>query len=194
MKHRILATVMILILPAMAGAQRFQRVRGTIIDKESKTTLPGATISITDLVPAPGAATDDNGNFVIDSVPVGKHNILISYMGYESRTLNDVLVTSAKEVVLPVELEEKVVKIGEVVVLQKREHINEMALVSTRTFDVQETERYAGSRNDPARMASNFAGAQGGDDSRNDIVIRGNSPQIFLIPTISIFRVLQVGR
>ncbi len=177
MKHRILATVMILILPVMAGAQRFQRVRGTITDKESKTTLPGATISITDLVPAPGAATDDNGNFVIDSVPVGKHNILISYMGYESRTLNDVLVTSAKEVVLPVELEEKVVKIGEVVVLQKREHINEMALVSTRTFDVQETERYAGSRNDPARMASNFAGAQGGDDSRNDIVIRGNSPQ-----------------
>jgi len=34
----------------------------------------------------------------------------------------------------------------------------------------------AGSRGEPARMASNFAGVQGADDSRNDIVIRGNSP------------------
>ena len=39
-----------------------------------------------------------------------------------------------------------------------------------------ETNLYAGSRSDPARMASNFAGVQGADDSRNDIVVRGNSP------------------
>jgi hypothetical protein len=60
------------------------------------------------------------------------------------------------------------------VVRAKRRTINEMAIVSTVTFDVQETERYAGSRGDPARMASNFAGVQGADDSRNDIVVRGN--------------------
>ncbi|MGZ4078714.1 MAG: hypothetical protein ACXVDW_14610, partial [Bacteroidia bacterium] len=41
---------------------------------------------------------------------------------------------------------------------------------------IEETERYAGSRSDPARMAANFAGIQGTDDSRNDIVVRGNSP------------------
>ncbi len=91
--------------------------------------------------------------------------------------MSDVLVTSAKEVVLPLELEESAVKVDEVVVSKKKEHINDMALISTKTFDVQETERYAGSRSDPARMASNFAGTQGGDDSRNDIIVRGNSPQ-----------------
>ncbi|MBK9456946.1 MAG: hypothetical protein IPO24_15865 [Bacteroidetes bacterium] len=58
----------------------------------------------------------------------------------------------------------------------KREVNNEMAVVSVRTFSVEETDRYAGSRGDPARMASNFAGVQGADDSRNDIVVRGNSP------------------
>jgi hypothetical protein len=52
-----------------------------------------------------------------------------------------------------------------------------MATVSAREFTVDETMRYAGSRGDPARTASNFAGVQGADDSRNDIVIRGNSPQ-----------------
>ena len=53
---------------------------------------------------------------------------------------------------------------------------NEMALVSARKFSVEETNLYAGSRGEPARMATNFAGVQGSDDSRNDIVVRGNTP------------------
>ena len=53
---------------------------------------------------------------------------------------------------------------------------NDMALVSVTSFSVAETDKYAGSRGDPARMASNYAGVQGADDSRNDIVVRGNSP------------------
>lgn len=172
-----LALFLALVFPVLCNAQRLQRVRGNVVDKETKMPLTGVVVVISDMTPAPGGATDDRGNFVIDSIPVGKHNVTLSYLGYESRTLKDVLVTSAKEVVLPLEIEEKIVEMNEVKVLFKREHINDMALASTRTFDVQETERYAGSRSDPARMASNFAGAQGGDDSRNDIVIRGNSPQ-----------------
>jgi hypothetical protein len=74
-------------------------------------------------------------------------------------------------------MEELARKMDEVVVTSKKDHINEMAIISAKTFDVQETERYAGSRADPARMASNFAGVLGADDSRNDIIIRGNSPQ-----------------
>lgn len=168
---------LLVLLPGICLAQRVQRIKGTVVDKESKIALPGVSVSVTDVQPAIGGVTDTNGNFVINNVPFGKHRITISYIGYQSVTMNDILVTSAKEVVLPVEIEESAVKMNEVVVSHKREHINDMALVSTKTFDVQETERYAGSRNDPARMASNFAGVQGGDDSRNDIVIRGNSPQ-----------------
>jgi hypothetical protein len=59
---------------------------------------------------------------------------------------------------------------------KKGEVLNNMALLSAQQFSVSETNRYPGSRMDPARMASNFAGVGGSDDSRNDIVIRGNSP------------------
>ena len=169
--------LVLLLLPVLSVAQRAQRIKGSVVDKESKTPLIGVSIAVADINPGMGAASDADGHFVIDSVPVGKHTITISYVGYQSITMNDVLVTSAHEVVLPVEMEESAIKMKEVVVSSKREHINDMALVSTKTFDVQETERYAGSRSDPARMASNFAGVQGGDDSRNDIIIRGNSPQ-----------------
>ncbi len=45
---------------------------------------------------------------------------------------------------------------------------------------MDEVTRYAGGRNDPARLASNFAGVSSTNDSRNDIVVRGNSPTAVL--------------
>ncbi len=168
---------LLFLFPILGFAQRTQIIRGKALDKESKAPLAGVTIIITNATPALGAVSDSNGNFSINEVPVGKQSITATYLGYSNYSLNDLPVSSAKEVILSIEMEEDAVKMKEVVITQKREHINDMALVSTKTFDVQETERYAGSRSDPARMASNFAGVQGGNDSRNDIVIRGNSPQ-----------------
>ena len=169
--------LLVLLLPLFCSAQRTQVIKGKIREKESKTPLTGVYVMLPGITPVLGAVSDSNGNFSIDSVPVGKRNVTATYMGYTTYYLNDLPVTSAKEVILSIEMEEEAIKMKEVVVSTRREHINDMALVSTKTFDVQETERYAGSRSDPARMASNFAGVQGGDDSRNDIVIRGNSPQ-----------------
>ncbi len=177
MDKRLLLPVILLLLPVLCMAQRVQLVRGSVVDKESKAALVGVTVVVNGTTPQLGAVSDTTGRFEIASVPVGKYSLSVTYAGYQGTTINDVLVTSAREVVLQVELEESAVKMSEAIVRGKREHINDMALVSTKTFDVQETERYAGSRNDPARMASNFAGTQGGDDSRNDIIIRGNSPQ-----------------
>jgi hypothetical protein len=169
--------IIFLLLPFYSLAQRTQTLKGKVVEKESSFPLPGVTVAVLDITPPLAAITDTDGTYSISGIPVGKHTVLISFMGYRDVTLNDVLFTSAREVILPVELEERAVKMNEVTITHRREHINDMALVSTKTFDVQETERYAGSRSDPARMASNFAGVQGGDDSRNDIVVRGNSPQ-----------------
>ncbi len=165
------------LLPFIATAQRTQTIKGHIAEKETKTPLIGVSVSITDLKPIKGTTTDTNGNFTITEIPVGKHNITATYIGYTTFNAADIIVTSAKEVILTIDMEEEARQTKEVTISSKRDHINDMALVSTKTFDVQETERYAGSRADPARMASNFAGVQGGNDSRNDIVIRGNSPQ-----------------
>ncbi|MBC7552714.1 MAG: TonB-dependent receptor [Taibaiella sp.] len=169
--------ISVFLIPAVLWGQRSQRITGRVADKETHTALVGVSVMVTDAGTATGGITDTNGVYRIDSVPVGKHNFAASYLGYTSYSVADIPVTSAKEVVLNIDMEEEAINMKEVVVSRRREHINDMALVSTKTFDVQETERYAGSRSDPARMASNFAGAQGGNDSRNDIVIRGNSPQ-----------------
>lgn len=61
-------------------------VRGTIADENSKEGLPGANVVVKGT--SFGAATDLNGNFVIRNVPVGNQILDISYIGYESISVN----------------------------------------------------------------------------------------------------------
>jgi len=164
-----------LLLLLAAATTHAQRLTGVVRDKESRTPLPGALIFI-DTSGSARAVTDTNGVFLISGLPGGKYSVTAVMPGYQSQKANGVLVTAGKDAYLEFFLEEKATALSEVSVSAKRGVRNEMALISARSFDVQETERYAGSRSDPARMASNFAGVQGADDSRNDIIVRGNSP------------------
>lgn len=181
MKHLKLILVASLALIAFSmQAQITQVVRGVAVDQESQFPLIGVNVSIPQADGTfLGGTTDLDGKFKIEGVPLGRMSIVFSYLGYNDVQLTDIVVNSAKEVILNIKMQEKVMELDEVVVYAKRsgEVSNEMATVSAREFSVQETNRYAGSRGEPARMASNFAGVQGADDSRNDIIIRGNSPQ-----------------
>lgn len=156
-----------------------QTVRGQVTDKVSSVTLPGVIIRMkNDSTKKFVASTDANGNFKIEGIPVGRRSFIVSMFGYNTIPLTDIVVTSGKEVFLNIELEESLVQMDEVVVNadEKKDLVSDMQAVNVKTFSIEETERYPGSRQDPARMASNFAGVQGTNDSRNDIVVRGNSP------------------
>lgn len=175
-------TILLLTLISAAhlwGQQLNQNIRGTVTDRQSETPLAGATVVLVGSDPVMGTYTDENGFFTLAGVPVGRQALQVSYLGYKSITLPNILVTAGKEVVLDVSLEESVIAAGEVVITgetPKDQAINELATVSARTFSLEEVTRYSGARNDVARMVSNFAGVSTADDSRNDIVIRGNSP------------------
>jgi hypothetical protein len=176
-----IALFIFLIIGAMAvGAQNVQTIRGQVVDKESRISIPGVNVVLmTDTAQLTGTTTDVNGMFRMEKVPVGRHSLGFSSIGYKPVQLRDLVVGSGRELVIAVELEETITELQEFEVKANAggQVRNEMALIGARQFSVEETERYAGSRGDPGRMASNYAGVQGADDSRNDIVIRGNSPQ-----------------
>ena len=174
MVNKILVSVLCLLSLASFGQQT---IKGKVVDKESRFPLPGVTVMVTTVDPIIGAVTDLDGNYKLKNIPIGRHSVRVSYVGYSQQDRITV-VTSGKEVILNVSIEESTEVLDAVQVVAGSDHKvnNEMALVSARVFSVEETERYAGSRGDPARMVSNFAGVGGADDSRNDIVIRGNSP------------------
>ncbi|MBI2967348.1 MAG: TonB-dependent receptor [Bacteroidetes bacterium] len=161
------------------GQDYNQTIRGKVIDKQTRFPLAAANVYLVNSDPPVGASTDENGNFRIEKVPIGRQGIQVTYIGYNPATFSDLIVTTGKEVVLLVEMEERVYKGEEVVIVAEREKekpLNEMAVVSARAFNLDETKRYAGSWGDPARMAMNFAGVGSASDQRNDIIIRGNSP------------------
>ena len=148
-------------------------------DAENDYALTGATVLLMkDSAVLRGEYADADGNFRFDGIEVGRYALHITYVGYVDGWVRDVILSSGKEEVLNVKLESSAEEMEVVVITSHTigQSGNEMATVSARTFSVAETNLYAGSRSDPARMASNFAGVQGADDSRNDIVVRGNSP------------------
>ena len=190
MKCILVFCFLILSAGALSAQEVLQTVRGQVIDSETNFPLVGAKVKIV-LSPEKilGAICDQDGSFVIKEVPLGKHSIETTSVGYEKNSTT-IVVISGKETVITISLLESSIigKEVEVIGQKKGETNNEMNTVSGQSFSVEETNRYAGSRGDPARMMSNYAGAQGTDDSRNDIVIRGNSPLgiIYRIEGVSI--------
>ncbi|HRG53055.1 MAG TPA: TonB-dependent receptor [Bacteroidia bacterium] len=156
-----------------------QTIRGKVIDADSKSILFGANIILLNSDTLMGDATDADGKFRIEKVPVGRRALKATCIGYEEAVLNNIIVTSAKEIVLTIELHEKVYTSGVVEVVSQTDKTkanNELTTVSSRSFQAEETNRYAGSRSDPSRMVANYAGVASGNDARNDIIVRGNSP------------------
>jgi hypothetical protein len=160
-----------------------QSIRGRVIDKDTRQPIPGVNVALLDDPEnITGTSTDMDGWYTLKDLDIGRHELRYSFIGYLPQIINNVQVNSGRQTILNIELEEAAIEMEAVEISATRdgEPLNEMAIISARQFNVQETERYAGSRGEPSRMASNFAGVQGADDSRNDIVIRGNSPQAIL--------------
>jgi hypothetical protein len=180
MKKFLLIIFLIMNFTSNVSAQvPTQIIRGVVVDEITKATLPGATIVITDTDPIMGVNADMDGAFRFDKVPVGYHTIKVVMMGYEDLVRPNVLLNSGKELVLTFSLREKLIQTKEVTIvaeLEKQKAMNEMSLVSTRTFSVEETQKFAAAVNDPARMVSSFAGVLSTDDGNNNVSIRGNSP------------------
>ena len=174
-----------LLYPAVAGAQTketatiSQTIRGQVCDVASGEPMIGVTITVENGMTL-ATVSDMDGNFVINNVPVGRHSVRATFIGYEPVLLKEQLVTSGKELVLTLKMRESIAELGEVVIkprVNKQLPLNEMAQVGARMFSVEEASRYAGGMADPARTASMFAGVATGG-ATNGISIHGNSPQM----------------
>lgn len=180
---KLVFTILFIVVCLQVYAQGTQTIRGVIRDDVSQAPVPGVTVLLLENgeVKPVGAVTDENGSFRLSGVSNGRQSLRITSIGYEQQVLNNIVVSAAKEVVLNITLTERIQKLEEVLVTADRKSDpsktnNELALVGGRSFNIDDTRRYAGSLGDPSRMAANFAGVVSGNDSRNDIVVRGNSP------------------
>lgn len=184
MHLRALPSIIALLLIALSGAVmaqgNSQTIRGTILDSDTRQPLVGATVLVVGSDPLLGATTDFDGRYTINNIPTGRVDLQVRMVGFEEQRMANLLLTSAKELVLEVRMQESVAQLKEFEVKapeRKGELRNDMATLSARKISVEETSRIAGGINDPARMVGTFPGVAGDPSGNNTIVVRGNSPK-----------------
>ncbi len=188
MRRIIIRNVWILLLFFLAGSQTLfaqtketlsQRIRGIVTDKASGEPLYGVTVMLDNQ--STGTTTNGEGRFVLNDVPIGRHDVVVSYIGYQTGIIKEVLVGSAKEINLDITLTENVIELDELVIrpqVNKSESQNKMALLGAQMFSVEEASRFAGGMDDPARLVSSYAGVAIPHASNNGISIHGNAPSL----------------
>ncbi|WP_394371292.1 TonB-dependent receptor [Rufibacter roseolus] len=156
-----------------------QTIRGTVIDAGLRTPLIGATVMLLSVEPKKAVSTGIDGTFTLEKIPIGRHFLKVTYLGYKEGEISNVMVVSGKETIVQVQLEESFIQQAEVVVVAERDKTlpqNLLISSSVHTLRTEEINRFAGSRQDPSRMAANYAGVSSASDQRNDLIVRGNSP------------------
>jgi hypothetical protein len=167
------------IFPKDAKSQTLQTVKGQLIDKETKCPVVDATVVIKQYTDN-ATMSDDNGFFELKNVPLGRIDLQITKVGYVPVDLSNVQISAGKQTILNVEMEISFSVLAEVKLSAKRKIVkerplNDMSLVSSRMFSVEETQRYAGSVDDPSRAVAVYPGVHVGGAIDNQIIIRGNS-------------------
>lgn len=178
-KSTMLILFILYSITAFSQIQPVQNIRGIVIDRLSGQPIPFSSVGLLER-PEKGATTDEKGLFILKDVPTGRYTIKSTIIGYEPTLVQEVLVTSSKEIFLEINMKESAHELGEVVVTlqnNKAEALNKMALTGARTLSVEEANRYGGSLGDPARLVSAFAGVSPGTGS-NGISVHGNAPSL----------------
>lgn len=175
----ILSVFLSLIYVCINAQQVSQTIRGNVTDQSSGAPLSYAAVVLLNTNPPLGTVTDSLGNFYIKQVPMGRYDLQVSYLGYEPAIMREVVVSSVKETVVNVSVKENAIGLSDVIIkpkVNKEEALNNMATLSARMLSVEEAKRYAGGFDDPARLASSFAGVAS-NVGNNGITIRGNAPK-----------------
>ncbi|NJI72658.1 TonB-dependent receptor [Sphingobacterium kitahiroshimense] len=157
-----------------------QTISGFVYDSASGQALQDVSIVIMGSYPI-STKTNMDGKFILENIPIGRYELRISFTGYESQIIKEVLVGSVHQVYIEVPMYENAITLQEVESKPKTLHakpINPFTVVGGNTFSPEQASRFAGGMDDPARLVSSNAGVTTSSMSSNGLSIRGNAPSL----------------
>jgi outer membrane receptor protein involved in Fe transport len=124
---RIVVVLLLVAAPARAQDDTQGTVRGTVVAEDGGS-IPGASVALhtddADSTLVTGAATADDGSFVIENVPAGRYYLRVSYIGYASAIRPDIAVSD----------EQTTVNVGEVTIRQRSEQLDNVEVTAERQY------------------------------------------------------------
>ncbi|MEL6251631.1 MAG: carboxypeptidase-like regulatory domain-containing protein [Bacteroidota bacterium] len=153
-----------------------QQVRGRVFDELSKLGLGEASVKLIQAEQEFTASTENDGRFEFDNIPLGRYKLQVIKEGYAIYQIPDLLLEAGKEISLEISLSFVSYSSDEVEISQYNSRKYNLSSVSTRVFTVEESQRFAATYYDPARLAANYPGIAVTSDESNNLIIRGNSP------------------
>ena len=149
-------------------------ILGKVVDATTNDPLPFAAVVLQG--ETSGTATDLDGNYRLEGVPSGVHNIVVSFLGYASVTMFEIETTPSRPALVNVSLSESAVAVDAAEVVAESRATQEEAPLSVRSIGTNEIKRNPGGGRDISRALRSLPGVAAIPSFRNDIVIRGGAP------------------
>ncbi len=146
--------VCVLLAASIALAGTTGKIAGNVVDKETAQPIPGAAITIVGT--SLGGLTDENGRYVILSVPVGSYVVKAQLVGYTPMEVENVRVSVDLTTDINLELTSQAVEVGTIRVQAKRPLIIKDQTSSLRIVDREQIASL------PTRSYQDIVGYQAG--------------------------------
>lgn len=147
---------------------------GIVQDDRSREPIPFVNLLLEGT--ALGGTTDMDGMFRIEGIEPGLYNVLVSCVGYEAKTVFEVQVGTAKVPFIEIVLVATSTELDVVEVRQKRIDRTTESPLSLRSISEAEILRNPGGNRDISKVIQALPGVASTVSFRNDIIIRGGSP------------------
>jgi len=178
MKNIIFLFLALLNIQSFAQKELNQNIRGIVKDSDTELPLSGVNVIILNSKPQIGISTNIDGEFVLPKLKLATYNLKFSHIGYYDVFVNNIYLTSSKEIVLDIKMKDKIITSSTVAVTREnnKNNRNEMVAVSVNTISNTVKNHIAGGISDPSRIVLSYAGIKNQGDLNNGFSIRGNKP------------------
>lgn len=188
---RYLALLALIVISISAYSQEnfTGTVKGKIIDKATKQSVIGATVTIRGT--QYGAASDTAGEFKVADVKEGVYQLAVNYVGYQEKIINDVSVFRGKTNYIEIEIEESQTALKEVQVTTFKFENSPITPVSTYSFSREEISRNPGAQGDIFRAIGMLPGVSSSGGQYSAIAVRGQAVRdnIYMVDDIPVSEV-----
>jgi hypothetical protein len=168
----LLLSVLILFITPAFSQQGV--ITGRVVDESTNEPIPFSSLLIFNT--SRGTITDIDGNFRISGLSPGFIRLQVSYVGYETRLTEEILVTNARTSNITIRLRSAELELGAVEVNASAFERSQESPLSLRRLSIREIERSPGSNRDISRVIQSLPGVGFTPSFRNDVIIRGGGP------------------